>query len=205
MIFGFVVLLSSLARVADLTKCLFLNDELCMVRSTIIDMNPVELNYYLFIISLNKCTGSCNVLSPKIIVPKETKDINVKAFNMTANKDEAKAITEHISCDCKCKFNSTSCNSNQKWNNKTCQCECKTYQKCEKDYSWNPSTCICEKSKNLKKVADTTVTQCDEIIIVMDNLSTKKTNTIATNVTSTASINCTVKKEGIAIFCIQFY
>ena len=25
---------------------------------------------------------------------------------MIANKDEAKATTEHISCDCKCKFNS---------------------------------------------------------------------------------------------------
>ena len=39
---------------------------------------------------------------------------------MITNKDEAKAMTEHISCDCKCKFNSTTCNSNQKWNNKTC-------------------------------------------------------------------------------------
>ena len=32
------------------------------------------------------------------------------------------------------------------------------------------------------------MTQCDEIIIIMDNVSTKKT--IATNVTSSASINC---------------
>ena len=100
-----------------------------MVRPTLIDLNPVELKYYPFMISLNKCTGSCNVLSPKICVPKETKDINVKAFNMITNKNEAKAMTEHISCDCKCKFNSTTCNSNQKWNNKTCQCECKNYQK----------------------------------------------------------------------------
>ena len=30
-----------------------------------------------------------------------------------------------ISGYCKCKFNSTTCNSNQKWNNKTCQYECK--------------------------------------------------------------------------------
>ena len=30
MIFGFIVLLNSLARVAELTKCLFLNDESCM-------------------------------------------------------------------------------------------------------------------------------------------------------------------------------
>ena len=53
-----------------------------MVRRTVIDLNPVELKYYPFMISLNKCTGSCNVLSPKLCVPKETKDINVKAFNM---------------------------------------------------------------------------------------------------------------------------
>ena len=62
-------------------------------------------------------------------------------IDMMANKDEAEAMTEHISCDCKCKFNSITCNSKQKWNNKTCQCECKNYCKCKKDYSWNPSTC----------------------------------------------------------------
>ena len=93
-----------------------------MVRPTLIDLNPVELKYYPFMISLNKCTGSCNVLSPKICVSKETKDINVKAFYMITNQNEAKAMIEHISCDCKCKFSSTVCNSNQKWNNKTSQC-----------------------------------------------------------------------------------
>ena len=41
------------------------------------------------------------------------------------NKIEAKVITQHISCDCKSKFNSTTCNSNQTWNNKTCQCNVK--------------------------------------------------------------------------------
>ena len=57
---------------------------------------------------------------------------------------------------------------------------------CKKDYSWNPSTCICENSKYLKNV-----TEYDKIIIVMDDASTnKKINTIAINVTSTASINC---------------
>ena len=33
------------------------------------------------------------------------------------------------------------------------------------------------------------MTECDKIITVMDIASTKKTNTVATNVTSTASIN----------------
>ena len=55
-------------------------------------------------LGLNKCTESCNVLSPKICVPKETKSMNVKAFNMITNKNEVKAMTEHISCGCQCKL-----------------------------------------------------------------------------------------------------
>ena len=39
----------------------------------IIDMNPVELKYYLFMICLNKCSGTCFVWSPKVFVLKETK------------------------------------------------------------------------------------------------------------------------------------
>ena len=100
-----------------------------MVRLTIVYMNPVELKYYPFMTSLNKCTGSCNVFSPKICVPKETKDIYVKTFNIITKKDEGKAMAEHISCNCKCKFNSTTWNSKQKWNNKTCQYECKSANK----------------------------------------------------------------------------
>ena len=72
--------------------------------------------------------------------------------------------------------------------------ECKNYHKFEEDYIWNPRVCICEYSKYLKILSDTSVTNCDEIVIVVDNLSTKKTDTIATNVTSTASINCHNKK-----------
>ena len=67
----FIVLLSLSVSLA--TKCLFLNDELCMVRPTPIDMNPVDFKYYSFMISLNSCTESCNVLSPKICVSKEQK------------------------------------------------------------------------------------------------------------------------------------
>ena len=128
----FSLLLSFSSSLA--TTCLFLNDEPCMVRPTLINLNPVEVKYYLFMISLNKCTGSCNVLSSKRCVPKETKDINVKAFNVITNKNAAKAMTEHIFCDCKCKCNTTICNSNQKWNS---QCVCKNYRVCKKDYSWN--------------------------------------------------------------------
>ena len=68
----------------------FLNVEPDMVRPTLIDMNPFMLKYYRFMISLNKCTGICNPLFPKICVPKETKDKSVKAFNMITNKMKPK-------------------------------------------------------------------------------------------------------------------
>ena len=67
-------------------------------------------------------------------------------------------------------------------------------EKCKKDYSWNSSTCICKNSKYLKSIADTSVIECNEIITIMDIISTKMTNIIATNVTSTASINCYSEK-----------
>ena len=44
---------------------------------------------------------------------------------MTRNKHEAKAMIENISFECR--FNSTTSNSNQKWHDKTCQCEYKKY------------------------------------------------------------------------------
>ena len=67
----------------------------------------------------------------------------------------------------------------------------------KKDYSWNSSKCICENSKNLKGISDTSIITCNEIIYVMDIVSTKMTNTIATNV----SITCHNKKVRYKIDC----
>ena len=94
-----------------------------MIRPTLIDLSPVKLKYYPFMIILDKCSGNWNVLLPKICVSKKTKDINVKAFNMMTNKNEVKTMVKYISCDCKCKINSETCNSNQNWITRTCQCK----------------------------------------------------------------------------------
>ena len=49
------------------------------------------------------------------------------------------------------------------------------------------------------------MTDCDETVIVMNNLSTKKINTITTNVTTTTSINCQSKKvRDYSIFTFSF-
>ena len=68
-------------------------------------------------------------------VTSKTKDINVKIFKMVTNKNEAKIMIEHISCDCKCRSSSTTCNLNQKWNTETCQCDCKNYRTCKSNHN----------------------------------------------------------------------
>ena len=37
-----------------------------------------------------------------------------------------------------------------------------------KNYSWSPSLSICNNCQYLKSIADTSVTQCNEVIIVME-------------------------------------
>ena len=53
-------------------------------------------------ISLGKFSGSCNAasdLSSKIYVPSKTKNANVKITNIIKNRNEAKILVKHISCD----------------------------------------------------------------------------------------------------------
>ena len=116
----FIVLLSFSKSLA--IKCVSLNNKPCTIRPFLIDLNPVEFKYYPFIISLDKCSGSCNSINDlptKICVPNRAKDINIKVFNIITNKKGAKTLVKHISYDCKCKLNNTTCNSNKKWNNET--------------------------------------------------------------------------------------
>ena len=47
----FIALLSFSRSIA--TKCVSLNNEPCITRSTFIDLNPVELDYYLSMIELD--------------------------------------------------------------------------------------------------------------------------------------------------------
>ena len=66
---------------------------------------------------------------------------------MITNRNEAKTKVRDISCDLKCKSNSTTCNSDQKWNDDI-------PRKYKIDYSWNPSTRICENVKYLKTIGN---------------------------------------------------
>ena len=46
---------------------------------------------------------------------------------MIRGTNESKTLTKHMSCECKCKFDDRKFNSNQKWNNDKCWCECKKH------------------------------------------------------------------------------
>ena len=108
-----------------------------MIRPILFYLNAVDLKFYPFMISLDKCSGGYNSavedFSTKICVQCKTKDINVKVFNMTTYNNESKKIVKNISYGCKHKSNSTTCNSNQKWKDKACQCDCKNYRTCKKN------------------------------------------------------------------------
>ena len=57
------------------TKLVYLNNKTCMIRQTLIDLNPIELNCYPFMIILNKYNGIYYVvdeLSTNAYVPIET-------------------------------------------------------------------------------------------------------------------------------------
>ena len=46
-------------------------------------------------ISLDKCNGTYNVLSPKISVPEKSNNINVKVFNIITDKHVAKIMSDY--------------------------------------------------------------------------------------------------------------
>ena len=46
--------------VSDGAKCVFLNNQLCQARPTLINTNSNKRLYYSFSVSVNKCAGICN-------------------------------------------------------------------------------------------------------------------------------------------------
>ena len=83
---------------------------------------------------------------------------------MVTEINEFKTLKKHISFECQCRFDGRKCNSDQRWNNVKCRCECKKCHVCEKDYDWNPFTCNSENGKSLASIMDNSAIMCDEVI-----------------------------------------
>ena len=64
-------------------------------------------------------------MSNKVCIQNKVEDLNITVFNMITGTNELKTLAKHISCECKCKFDGTKCNSNQWWNNSKFWCKCK--------------------------------------------------------------------------------
>ena len=165
----FIVLLASIVNASNHVKCVSLSN--CEIQSTLINLHPNEysqnFHYYPFAVKLDGCVGSGNTLndlSNNVCVPNKTDDLDLGVFNMITVINEAKTLTKHISCECKCKFDGRKCNSDQWWNNDKCQCDCKKHHFCEKDYVWNPATCNCENGKYLASIMVDSGIICDEIV-----------------------------------------
>ena len=98
----FIRLLTSIVSTSNHTKCISLSSQKCIIQATLINLHPneycQELLYYPFAVKLDRCIGSC----------------------MIVGISESKTLTKHVSCECKCKFDSRKCDSNPKWNNHKC-------------------------------------------------------------------------------------
>ena len=81
--------------------------------SILSDFNIVEFNYYLFMVNLSKWNRSWNVVDDL----KTEMCVFSKVFKLIKAINKAKNLIKHIFFDFKCKFNSTTFNWNQKWNN----------------------------------------------------------------------------------------
>ena len=167
----FVGLLVSIVNASSHTKCVSLSNQKCMIQPTLIDLHPSEysqkFHYYPFAVKLDRCVGSCNILSDssnKVCDLLKTEDSNLSVFNMIIGISKLRTLTKHISCKCKYKFDVRNCNSDQWLNNSKYWCECKKRHVCEKNYVWNPATCNCKDGKDLGSIIDDSAITCDEII-----------------------------------------
>ena len=66
-------------------KYVSMNNQQCMVGLTLTDLNPDELRYYPFFISMDRCDKSCNIVVDPfggIWVSNKIEDLNLRVFNM---------------------------------------------------------------------------------------------------------------------------
>ena len=130
----FIGLLTVLVNGYNHTNCVSLSYQNRVIQPTLIYLHPneysQEFHYYRYAVKLDRCVGRFNALndlSNKVCVSNKTENLNIHVLNMITGKNESKILTKDISCECKCEFNGRKSNSNQKWNNDKCRCECKKH------------------------------------------------------------------------------
>ena len=72
-------------------SCISMNNQECITRSQVINVNGDEPVFFSFSIETSKCSGSCNNINypyAKICVPDVIKNFNVKVFNLMSRTNE---------------------------------------------------------------------------------------------------------------------
>ena len=84
----FIIFLTSVVNAIQHTKYGWLNNQLCMIQPTIINLHTNEYtpgwHYYPFVFNLGRYVRSCNIydLSNNVWVNIETEDLNLNILNM---------------------------------------------------------------------------------------------------------------------------
>ena len=104
------------------------NNQVCKIRTKIIDTNNNEPSFYAYSIKVNKYSGSCNNINDrhaKLCFPDVVKNINVKVFNLMSRANKTRHIEWHETHKRKCRLDASVCNNKRRWNKDKCRRECK--------------------------------------------------------------------------------
>ena len=99
-VLGLTVLSSSITGALN---CVSMNNQECIVRPKIVDIDSNSSMFYPFSNKVNKFSGNCNNINDpyaKICVPDTVKDLNVRVFNLMSRTNETRHIKWHDTCKC---------------------------------------------------------------------------------------------------------
>ena len=102
-------------------------------------------------------------------------------FSLVSGINETRHTEWHETCKYKCRFNSSVCNNEQRWNDDKCRFECKELIDklvCDKEFIWNPSNYEqqCYKSCDFSEYLE--YKNCKWIKRLVDQLAEKCTENI---------------------------
>ena len=87
-----------------------------MIQPTLFNLDFSEygqkFHYYPFVGKLDQFVASYNTLNDlasKVCVPNKTEGLNLSVFNLIRGTNESKKLAKHISCKCKCRFDTKKC------------------------------------------------------------------------------------------------
>ena len=90
--FAGLTILSSFTSVNSLS-CISINNQECIVRPQIVNVNSDKPVFFPFSIKTSKCSDSCNNINhpyANICVPDVVKNLNVKVFNLMSRTNETR-------------------------------------------------------------------------------------------------------------------